>query len=65
MEYKSNSPLTNHRKDEYTGETLEGRLRFHVEVVRQTNQADMAAIGRPVYKDADYARNMMNFKRDS
>lgn len=28
------SPLTNHRTDEYTGETLEGRLRFHLEIIK-------------------------------
>ena len=37
------SPLSNHRKDEYTGETLEGRLRFHkkvIEAVREEGGAD-------------------------
>lgn len=33
------SPLTNHRKDEYTGDTLEGRLRFHLEVVKAIRKA--------------------------
>ena len=28
------SPLTNHRTDEYTGDSLEGRLRFHLEVLK-------------------------------
>lgn len=28
------SPLTNHRKDKYTGDSLEGRLRFHLEVIK-------------------------------
>lgn len=28
------SPLTNHRKDEYTGDSLEGRMRFLLEVIR-------------------------------
>ena len=33
------SPITNHRDDEYTGNTLEGRLRFHTEVIRAIRKA--------------------------
>ena len=33
------SPITNHRKDEYTGENLNGRLRFHMEIVRAIREA--------------------------
>lgn len=33
------SPLTNHRQDEYTGDSLEGRLRFHLEVIRAVRNA--------------------------
>ena len=33
------SPLTNHRKDEYTGESLDGRLRFHTEVLTAIRKA--------------------------
>ncbi len=33
------SPITNHRKDQYTGDTLEGRLRFHLEVLGAIRQA--------------------------
>jgi len=33
------SPLSNHRTDEYGGDTLEGRLRFHVEVIRAVREA--------------------------
>ena len=33
------SPLTNHRTDEYAGNMLEGRLRFHVEVIRAIRDA--------------------------
>lgn len=33
------SPLTNHRKDDYTGDTLEGRMRFLLEVVRAVREA--------------------------
>ena len=32
------SPLSNHRKDEYTGETLEGRLLFHLEVIKAVRE---------------------------
>ena len=33
------SPLTNHRTDEYGGETLEGRTRLHVEILRAVREA--------------------------
>ena len=33
------SPLTNHRTDEYAGSSLEGRLRFHVGVIRAIRDA--------------------------
>lgn len=33
------SPLTNHRTDEYTGSTMEGRTRLHVEIIRSVRKA--------------------------
>lgn len=33
------SPLTNHRTDEYTGRTMEGRTRLHVEIIRAVRDA--------------------------
>jgi 2,4-dienoyl-CoA reductase-like NADH-dependent reductase (Old Yellow Enzyme family) len=33
------SPLTNHRTDEYTGSTMEGRTRLHCEVLRAVREA--------------------------
>lgn len=33
------SPLTNHRTDEYTGSTLEGRIRLHLEVIKAVREA--------------------------
>lgn len=33
------SPLTNHRADEYTGSTMEGRTRLHTEVIRSVRKA--------------------------
>lgn len=33
------SPLTNHRRDAYHGQTLEGRCRLHVEVLRSVREA--------------------------
>lgn len=33
------SPITNRRKDAYTGETVEGRIRFHQEVLRAVRKA--------------------------
>lgn len=33
------SPLTNHRTDEYTGSTIEGRTRLHTEIIRSVRKA--------------------------
>lgn len=33
------SPLTNRRTDNYTGSTLEGRLRIHLEIIRSIREA--------------------------
>ncbi len=33
------SPLTNHRTDEYTGSTMEGRTRFHIEIIKSMRKA--------------------------
>ncbi|MBQ5341248.1 MAG: NADH:flavin oxidoreductase, partial [Oscillospiraceae bacterium] len=33
------SPLTNHRADDYSGSTLEGRTRLHCEVIRAVREA--------------------------
>lgn len=33
------SPLTNHRRDEYTGSTMEGRTRLHTEIIRSVRNA--------------------------
>jgi len=33
------SPLTNHRRDEYTGCTMEGRTGFHTEIIRAVRNA--------------------------
>lgn len=32
------SPLTNHRTDEYTGSSLEGRLRLHTEIINEVRK---------------------------
>ena len=33
------SPLTNHRTDEYTGKTIEGRTRIHTEIIKSVRKA--------------------------